>query len=59
LSIGGAYFMRTYLREFQRTGSSNAATLECTAAHTVYNGVIIGVVIIALVLSPFIDSLAG
>ena len=47
LSIGGAYFMRVYLREFARTGSSNEATLESTTAHTVYNGVIIGVVIIA------------
>jgi hypothetical protein len=51
LSIGGAYFMLVYLRSFQRTGSVQEATLESTTAHTVYNGVIIGVVIIALVLT--------
>jgi len=51
LSIGGAYFMVVYLRSFRRTGSVQEATLESTTAHTVYNGVIIGVVIIALVLT--------
>jgi len=43
--------MLVYLRSFQRTGSGQEATLESTTAHTVYNGVIIGVVIIALVLT--------
>jgi hypothetical protein len=51
LSIGGAYFMLVYLRSFRRTDSVQEATLESTTAHTVYNGVIIGVVIIALVLT--------
>lgn len=51
LSIGGAYFMRVYLREYALTGSSNEATLESTTAHTAYNGVIIGIVLIAIVLS--------
>jgi hypothetical protein len=51
LSIGGAYFMRVYLREYARTGSSNEATLESTTAHATYNGVIIGIVLIAIVLS--------
>lgn len=51
LSLGGAYFMVVYLRSFRRTGSVQEATLESTTAHTVYNGVIIGVVIIALVLT--------
>jgi hypothetical protein len=57
LSIGGGYFMRVYLREFARTGSREQATLESSTAHTVYNGVIIGVVIIALILPPIIDQL--
>ena len=50
LSVGGAYFMRVYLREHARTGSSNEATMESTTAHAAYNGVIIGVVLIAIVL---------
>jgi hypothetical protein len=59
LSVGGAYFMRVYLREFARTGSANDATLESTTAHTVYNGVIIAVVIIAIALTPFVDAAVG
>jgi hypothetical protein len=51
LSIGGAYFMRVYLRQYARTGSSNDATLESTTAHATYNGVIIGIVLIAIVSS--------
>lgn len=51
LSLGGAYFMAVYLRAYRRTGSAQDATFESTTAHTVYNGVIIGVVIIALVLT--------
>lgn len=50
LSIGGAYFMAVYLREFAATSSFQQATLESTAAHTVYNGVIVFVVVVALVL---------
>ncbi|MEN9506641.1 MAG: hypothetical protein RI958_2567 [Actinomycetota bacterium] len=49
LSIGGAYFMRVYLREFRRSGSRAEATAESATAHTVYNGVIIGIVIIGFV----------
>jgi uncharacterized membrane protein len=49
LSIGGAYFMWVYLRAFAATGSTQAATLESTTAHTVYNGVIIGLVYITVI----------
>ncbi len=49
LSIGGAYFMAVYLREFWATGSQRSAILESTTAHTVYNGVIIGIVCIAVI----------
>jgi hypothetical protein len=49
LSIGGAYFMWVYLREFATTGSRQAATLESTTAHTVYNGVIIVLVYITVI----------
>lgn len=55
LSIGGGYFMRVYLREYRNTSSTERATIESATAHTVYNGVIISVVIIAIVLSPIID----
>jgi hypothetical protein len=50
LSIGGAYFMRVYLRAFRRSSSAADATMESTTAHTAYNGVIIGVVLLALAL---------
>lgn len=50
LSIGGAYFMRCYLRVFARTGSRHEATLESTRAHTVYNGVIVVLVLLSIVL---------
>ncbi len=55
LSIGGAYFMSTYLRAFRATGSRHEATLESTAAHTAYNGVIIAVVLVALAITPVLD----
>jgi hypothetical protein len=50
LSIGGAYFMRIYLRTFRRTGSRHQATLESTRAHTAYNGIIVAFVVVVLVL---------
>jgi len=50
LSIGGAYFMRCYLRTFARTGSRSEAALESTRAHTAYNGCIVVVVFVTLVL---------
>ena len=49
LSIGGAYFMWVYLRRYGRTRNSDDATLESTTAHTVYNGVIIVVVLISFI----------
>jgi hypothetical protein len=55
LTIGGAHFMRVYLRRYSTTQSSADATLESTTAHTVYNGVIIGVVIIAAIATPLLD----
>jgi len=50
LSIGGAYFMRIYLRTFRRTGSRHQATLESTRAHTAYNAIIVVFVVVVLVL---------
>lgn len=54
LSIGGAYFLRVYLRAYARSGSTSDATMESTTAHTAYNGVIIGVVLIALSLTALL-----
>ena len=51
LSVGGAYFMWAYLRAFRASASRSDATLESTTAHTVYNGVIIAVFIVAVVVS--------
>jgi hypothetical protein len=48
LSVGGAYFLAVYLRAYERSGSAADATIESTTAHTVYNGVIIGIVLVAL-----------
>lgn len=49
LSVGGAYFMRVYLRSFADTGNVAEATLESTRAHTAYNAVIITVFVVSLV----------
>lgn len=51
LSLGGAYFMYRYLRQWRDTGDRGEALLESTRAHTAYNGVIIGLVIVSLALS--------
>jgi hypothetical protein len=48
LSVGGAYFMLVYLREFRATGSTAESTLESTTAHAVYNLAIIGLVVVAV-----------
>jgi hypothetical protein len=51
LSIGGAYFQIAYLRRFRQTGSQPEAVLESTRAHTAYNGLIVTIVLVVLVLS--------
>jgi hypothetical protein len=55
LSIGGAYFLWIYLRAHRRSGSPADATIESTTAHTVYNGVIIAIVLVALALTPVVS----
>jgi hypothetical protein len=45
LSLGGAYFMTVYLRDFRISRSRYHATLESTRAHTVYNAVIVALVV--------------
>lgn len=49
LSLGGAYFMSVYLRTWRRLSSERQATLESTRAHTAYNGLLLGTVLVALV----------
>jgi hypothetical protein len=50
ISIGGAYFMRVYLRAYRAFPSQREATLESTTAHTVYNAIVIALVVLAIVL---------
>jgi len=50
LSLGGAYFMWVYLRRFAATRSADEATIESTTAHTVYNGLVVALVLVALAL---------
>lgn len=50
LSVGGAWFMWVYLRAYRATGSRAEATFESATAHTAYNGAIIAIVIVAVVL---------
>jgi len=54
LSIGGAYFMRIYLRSYRRVPSRHEATIESTAAHTAYNGMVVVVVVVALALDAML-----
>lgn len=51
LSIGGAYFMATYLRRYRISLDERAALFDSTAAHTTYNAVILGVVLIAVIVT--------
>lgn len=50
LSIGGAYFMSTYLRRFRATGSPSDSLIESATAHSVYNGLIVIMLAIAFAL---------
>jgi len=54
LSIGGAYFMRIYVRSYRRVPSRHEATIESTAAHTAYNGMVVVVVVVALALDAML-----
>ena len=54
LSVGGAYFMAVYLRAYRATPNQREATLESTRAHTAYNGAILSLVLVVVV----IDALA-
>ena len=49
LSVGGAYFMHTYLREYAVSGSANEATMESARAHTTYNGIIVALVVVVVI----------
>jgi len=49
LSVGGAYFIAVYLRRYRSTLDEREALFDSTAAHTLYNMAILGVVLIAVV----------
>ncbi len=50
LSIGGAYFIRVYLRRFKATASRDEALIESATAHAVYNGLIVTLLIVTFAL---------
>jgi len=54
LSVGGAYFTIAYLWAWRATGSSSAAMLESTRAHTCYNAVIITIVVAGIALDALL-----
>ena len=47
LSVGGAYFMFSYLRGYRR-GGARVALLEAARAHTAYNATVVLLVLISL-----------
>jgi hypothetical protein len=53
LSLGGVYFMTSYLGAWARTSSRREATLESTRAHTVYNGLIVLMVLVVVTYDAF------
>jgi len=54
LTLGGAYFMVVYLRQYRQWHSTELATLESARAHTAYNGVIIAVVLITVMIGAWV-----
>ena len=50
LSVGGAYFMWVYLRRYQESTSRDESLIESATAHAVYNGLIVIMLIVTLVL---------
>jgi hypothetical protein len=54
LSIGGAYFMWAYLRRFRATGVQEEALIESATAHTVYNGLIVIMLVVAFALDAIL-----
>lgn len=53
LSVGGAYFMWVYLRQYRHTLDQRAAVTESAAAHTAYNLAILGTVLVFVLLVAF------
>lgn len=51
LSVGGAYFMATYLRAIRDGADQRGATIESARAHTAYNGLLVGVVLITIAIT--------
>ncbi len=54
LSIGGAYFMSVYLRRFKATGVQDEALIESATAHSVYNGLIVIMLVVAFALDAIL-----
>jgi len=56
LSIGGAHFMGVYLRAFRRGAGQRGSTIESTRAHTVYNGMIVVLVVVAVAVTAALGT---
>ncbi len=54
LSIGGAYFMWTYLRRFRATEAPTEALIESSTAHAVYNGLIVILLVVVIALDAVV-----
>ena len=54
LSIGGAYFMWVYLRQYRASASRDESLIESATAHAVYNALIV----ITLVVTFVLDAIA-
>ncbi|MBI4884690.1 MAG: hypothetical protein HY826_11635 [Actinobacteria bacterium] len=54
LSIGGGYFMWIYLKRFASVGDQREALVESATAHTVYNELIVVLLIVAFALDAIL-----
>lgn len=54
LSVGGTYFMWVYLRQFRAVGTRDAALIESSTAHAVYNALIVIMLVIAFALDAIL-----
>jgi hypothetical protein len=53
LTVSGSYFMYVYLRRYRVDLDRQEAVLTSAAVHTLYNAIILGLVLVAVVLTAF------
>ncbi len=59
LSLGGAYFMWIYLRDYRRHGDEAHALSESTRAHTAYNAAIIVLLVVLISAATLLSYVAA